>query len=175
MEWIGKLSMQRGPSSTAPSKASRNLGRRTILLVAAGRVFTKLEQGSKCSAKSQRWWSKKVYQRRTDPLLCYIWHARNADEHTIEAVTELNPGSIRYVDPSPEEQAKFNEKMKQLGKPYLALACLDVTPPHVRLVDVVDRGNRYSPPQAYPHPLYAGMMVLSQIEAIVIEAEALIV
>src|SRR5262249_4911621 len=59
----------------------------TSFLVSAGRVFTKLEQGQKHSAKSRAWWSKKVHQRRTDPLLCYIWHARNADEQTIAPVT----------------------------------------------------------------------------------------
>jgi len=118
--------------------------------VSAGRVFTKLEQGSKGSARTREWWSKKVHQRRTDPLLCYIWHARNADEHTIAAVTEQHAGGVKFVDPTPEEQAAFLEQMKKLGKPYLALATIEATRTHVRLLDVVDRGIRYSPPQAYP-------------------------
>jgi hypothetical protein len=48
-------------------------------LVAADRVYTKLEQGSKISDNSKSWWGKKVHERRTDRLLCYVWHARNAE------------------------------------------------------------------------------------------------
>jgi hypothetical protein len=54
-------------------------------LVSAGRVFTKLEQGSKTNNKSKGWWSRILGTRRSDPLLRYIWHARHADEHGIES------------------------------------------------------------------------------------------
>src|ERR1035438_7608475 len=71
-------------------------------LVSAGRVFTKLEQAAKGSSKSEAWWGHQVKQRRTEPLLRYIWHARNADEHGIQPVTEMHPGSIKEVMPTLE-------------------------------------------------------------------------
>jgi hypothetical protein len=65
-------------------------------LVAAARIFTKLEQGSKDFQKSRAWWSTKIHQRRNDSLLRYLWHARNADEHTIEAVTLTHLARIMH-------------------------------------------------------------------------------
>jgi hypothetical protein len=44
-----------------------------VFLVNAGRVFTKLEQASKVTAKSRAWWGKKVNERRGDELLRYVW------------------------------------------------------------------------------------------------------
>jgi hypothetical protein len=35
------------------------------------------------SPKSYAWWGRTVCQRRRDALLRYLFHARNADEHTM--------------------------------------------------------------------------------------------
>jgi hypothetical protein len=40
-------------------------------------------------------------------MLCYLQHARNADEHTLEVVTKNQPGFIREVEPTPEEREAF--------------------------------------------------------------------
>jgi hypothetical protein len=144
----------------------------TAFLTAAGRVFTKLEQGSK--AKSANWFGTKIHQRRTDPLLCYIWHARNADEHTLQQITQQHPGSIVGVTPTPQEVENFHRTMQQQPLPYKALAVLEVTVPHIRMLDVMDRGTRYSPPANIPVPYNAGMLALSMLSAILTEAEALI-
>jgi hypothetical protein len=57
-------------------------------LLAASSIYSKLEQGAKHgSGKSAAWFGRKKSQRKTDPLLRYIHHARNAEEHGIERVT----------------------------------------------------------------------------------------
>lgn len=63
-------------------------------LMSTGRIFTQLELGSKSNPKSFGWFSKKKGERRSDPLIYYMWHARNADEHGLEPVTTRESGSI---------------------------------------------------------------------------------
>ena len=137
-------------------------------------MVTKLEQGAKASPRSGAWFGQKVHQRRSDPLLYYIWHARNADEHTLLEVTEHVPGVIKEVTPTAEETENFHRKMQQKPLPYAALAVIEVTPPHMRLRPVVDRGTTYQPPTSPCNlPLNAGMLALSKLESILKEAEAL--
>ena len=149
-------------------------------LVSAGRVFTKLEQGAKSSGKSGAWWGRKVNERRTEPILRYIWHARNADEHGIQPVTELHPGSIKEVTPTPEETENFHRTMGQQAKPYAALALLEIVNPHVKLVEITDRGVIYKPPATFfgetingPNPHNVGLLALSYLEKILKEADKL--
>jgi hypothetical protein len=47
----------------------------------------------------QPWQGKLARQRRKDPLLRYLKHARNADEHTIEEIIEHVPGH-RTLNPA---------------------------------------------------------------------------
>lgn len=57
------------------------------LLSAGHRIFSKLEQGAKASGTSAAWYGRQKNTRRTYPLLSYIHHARNVDEHRIGALT----------------------------------------------------------------------------------------
>jgi hypothetical protein len=71
----------------------------SAFLAAAGRVYSELQQGAKVSASSKNWFGTKVSQRRSNPLLQYLWHARNADEHpTIEA-TKYQPSFVKEAVP----------------------------------------------------------------------------
>lgn len=56
-------------------------------LMAAGGVYSKLEQGAKGCGASEGWFGRKKHDRKTDELLSYLHHARNADEHGIEPTT----------------------------------------------------------------------------------------
>jgi hypothetical protein len=53
-------------------------------------------------------------------------------------------------------------------------AVLEITEPHVRLLDVIDRGVRYIPPPGFIKPYNTGMLALSILEPILFEAEALV-
>jgi hypothetical protein len=47
-------------------------------------VYTVLEQGAKQSAQSRQWFGAKKAERRADPLLQYLFEARNDEEHGLE-------------------------------------------------------------------------------------------
>jgi hypothetical protein len=53
-------------------------------------------------------------------------------------------------------------------------AVLEITEPHVRLLDVTDRGVSYSPPPGCIKPYNTGMLALSILEPILFEAEAFV-
>jgi hypothetical protein len=94
-----RIEYQRAGQSAATIRASNDFAEIqsawASYLVHSGRIFTKLEQGSKGDNKSKAWWGKKLHERRTDPLLRYLWHSRNADEHTLQQITEMKEASAK--------------------------------------------------------------------------------
>jgi hypothetical protein len=113
-------------------------------LTAASRMFNKLKAGAKACPQSKQWYDAQARQRQDDQLLCYIWHARNVDEHGLEFVTRKQPGSIREVPPTPEEREAFERTKGDRPAAMTGHAVVEITGPHVRLLDVMDRGVRYS-------------------------------
>jgi hypothetical protein len=69
-------------------------------LSAASTIYSKLEQGAKTSGKSAAWFGRKKKDRKDDPLLSYIHHARNSDEHGIENITSRHQ-SYKMPDNNP--------------------------------------------------------------------------
>ena len=117
-------------------------------LSAAHRIFSKLEQGAKVSEKSKTWFGSKKHERKTDPLLAYIHHARNADEHGIERITEVTPGGIGIGTMGATHIKSLaigggRIEAETSGDPLL----IAITPASVRLIPITDRGgNVYKPP-----------------------------
>lgn len=68
-------------------------------LMAAGTFYTALEQGAKQSPASRRWFERKKYERRSDPLLQYVHQARNSEEHGLERVIEISSTHIKLNRP----------------------------------------------------------------------------
>lgn len=137
----------------------------SAFLVSAARIYTRLEQGAKTPPKSYAWWSRKLHDRRNEPLLCYIWHARNADEHGLQKVTNKHPGEFKLVRPAGN----------------LAYGEIQVVYPHIQLVEVVDRGKRYPVPHTHrgseihnPGPHNLGLFALMELEKMLVEAEQLV-
>ncbi|MGB9366481.1 MAG: hypothetical protein WCE79_10750 [Xanthobacteraceae bacterium] len=152
----------------------------SAFLVASGRVYTKLEQGAKSNPRSYGWWGQKVHERRNDPLLSYLWHARNADEHTLGAVTHQDPGYARQVEPTAEERARFEKEMTNFPHPFAVFGVIEAQFAHVKLLDVMDRGVTYKVPYVHkgsevanPHPNNVGLFGLKYLEETLQEAEAL--
>jgi hypothetical protein len=69
----------------------------TGFLIASNRVFTLLEQGSKSSPESVRWFAKHRELRKSDPLLSYLHQARNADEHGLAHITQKMTSRLELV------------------------------------------------------------------------------
>lgn len=62
-----------------------------VFLTSAKNVYTVLEQGSKTSPQSRQWFGAKKQVRKNDPLLQYLYEARNDDEHGLGSSVELAP------------------------------------------------------------------------------------
>jgi hypothetical protein len=114
-------------------------------LVAANTFYSKLERGSKDSGKSAAWYGRKKHERRTDELFKYLHHARNADEHGIEQITQrassfmtLGPGAEATLISDGKSSWTVHDVKGEIGYPQ------DL----VRLFRVHDRkhGNSFDPP-----------------------------
>jgi hypothetical protein len=153
-------------------------------LVAGNRIFSKLEQGAKSNGKSNAWFGRKKYERRTIPLLRYIHHARNADEHGLAKVTERTaPGLALGVGPG---AWRFDGTLGPGGKMKIAAMggqnagqskFVEVMPSKVRLTRVVDSGVPYDPPQNAEHhellPNEAANQALDFLRSMIEEAKQL--
>jgi hypothetical protein len=153
-------------------------------LTAAHRIYSKLEQGAKVAEASKIWFREKKYQRKTDPALQYIHHARNADEHGIVRVTEktagglalgVGPGAWRFDGTLGPGGAM---KITALGDQVPGVSkFIDVIPSKVRLRDVIDRGVKYEPPKRAEGqeltPIEVAKSALVMLQELVEQAESL--
>jgi hypothetical protein len=122
-------------------------------LIAAGRLFSRLEQGAKTNSQSEAWFGRKKHERRTIPMLTYIHHARNADEHGLAKVTDrtvpgialgVGPGAWRFDGTlGPSGQMRITA----LGGQVPGVSkFVEAVPSKVPLIRVMDRGVSYDPP-----------------------------
>lgn len=87
------------------------------LLLAASGIYSKLEKASKKDGKTQGWFGRVKHERRTDPLLSYIHHARNSDEHGIEDITsKMDKGTAAFTFREPYDPKRLEGKSFTLGK-----------------------------------------------------------
>ncbi len=103
--------------------------------------------------KSPKWngWQGKIEKlRKNDDLLLYLVQARGAEEHSVNEISEHQPGSIG-INPA-VGNSLFIEKLEirngqivELRSPQLLR--IDVLPARIRLLPVVNRGRRYEIPQ----------------------------
>lgn len=100
-------------------------------LTHANRVYTKLRAACHGHPLDWSWWKKKMDERRDDPLLAYVHHARNCDTHRLEPMTAHISGGQHVFD------------VPGVGKVY------HNGPAHIRPLSVVDKGVTYDPPNRH--------------------------
>ena len=62
-----------------------------VVLTSSKNIYTVLEQGAKSSPQSMQWFGAKKQIRKSDPLLQYMFEARNDDEHGLGSAVQLKP------------------------------------------------------------------------------------
>lgn len=62
-----------------------------VVLTSSKNIYTVLEQGAKGAAQSMQWLGAKKQIRKSDPLLQYMFEARNDDEHGLGSSVALRP------------------------------------------------------------------------------------
>ena len=73
-------------------------------LVHFERIFHRLEGAA--GGKGDAWYGKVEEFRKKDPLLSYLLHARNVDEHGLVPVTSRHAGMMRFVGAEPMDAAR---------------------------------------------------------------------
>jgi hypothetical protein len=113
------------------------------------RSYTKLRVACR-SAPCKGWCDNVFHTRNRDELLNYVLHARNADEHGVEKITEEKQGGIGI---GPKEGNSLEVDHLEMGPgrivmgPKLAAnARITITPGEIRLIPVRDRGIVYDVP-----------------------------
>ena len=123
-------------------------------LIQSNAIFEILKAASHGSPKGGPWIGRKQNERGDDELLCYMHHARNAEQHGIKPVAQDLPSIALPVAP---ERGKIVSLTVQNGMPVSARfigdsgAELNMTfsPGKPRLVSVIDRGKKYDPPNLH--------------------------
>jgi hypothetical protein len=161
-----------------------------FFLIAAKNVYTTLEQGSKVSAQSRQWFGGKKNERKSDPLLQYLFQARDDDEHGLEDVTTHHPGMTAFGVAAPGFSRAVSIKASTDAAGKLTVHKLESRdqkpilihhiPPHAVLKPVIGRGNiAYNPPTthmgaALPDslPITVGKAARAYLETLVSDAAA---
>ena len=124
-----------------------------LFLTAAKNVYTILQQGSKTTPQSRQWFGGKKQERKTEPLLQYLFQARDDDEHGLANVTEHVPGEMSLTLPQSRDPVVIKHLSVQNGRiEYEGSHPLhvNVTPSTARLAPVCGRGPViYSPPTTF--------------------------
>ena len=156
-----------------------------VFLTAWKGVYTVLEQGSKATAQSRQWFGGKKAERKADPLLQYLFEARNDEEHglfvsvhhtqggfAMRTTQEITTGVTFKFDMATGEAIGTAPD----GKAVVEL--IQHTPPGPELRPVTARGGViYEPP--FEHlgkridirPLPVAEVALAYAQALVAEAE----
>jgi hypothetical protein len=150
------------------------------------RAFTKLKIAAK-DGPAKGWYDKIEHARKTDELLIYVRHARNADEHGVEEITQKQ---MRHILMKPKDRTKRTQvdyvgmRTDPSGNTTVAAGPIamqnlniEVTPSKVVLIPVRDRGSTYQPPAQHlgmpitPDPIEVARLALAYLEATLADAE----
>jgi hypothetical protein len=130
------------------------------IIAQLSRFYSKLEQGAKGCATSEPWFGQIKKARGSDPLMSYIHHARNSDEHGLDHITQRRADSMTLGFPATTEVKVGFEMMiddkgamhvwnPTVDSPNGGINSVEIVNPRVELVSVKDRGVVYAPPQMH--------------------------
>lgn len=156
------------------------------MLVYGNRVFSKLEQGAK-TGDSKGWFDGIKNARRTDEVMRYLQHARNADEHTPRASLSINNSqqSITCSADLPPGSDIAEIGMDDFGNlvlhsPGPGISLIEFAPRSVEAQSVRDRGVEYPVP-AIPEEIqsldklrWLASQFIDSLHEIIVEAAALL-
>lgn len=155
------------------------------------RFFSKLEQGAKGCNASEPWFGRVKQARKADPLLAYLHHARNSDEHGLDHITQRGADGMKLGFPATTEvkvgfemmiddKGAMHVRNPTVDSPNGGINSVEIVNPRVELIPVKDRGVVYHPPQMHDakpivdhSPLGCGRLAIASLEAILSEARSL--
>ena len=102
------------------------------------------------------WFGMVKAQRKSNPFLRYVFHARGAEAHSIQTATERQPGTLTFRPTGPI-RVRFETNPDGSKKPVTSGPPLkyDFTPGKVIMKAVVNYGVEYEPPDDQPPHIHA--------------------
>lgn len=151
--------------------------------------FDQMHVITKPNARTSSWYGAKHAERRRDPLLKYIWEARNSNEHSVADVTHFVQGNRLIGIPGPGQSNAIsisgiiggpdeNFRVTPLdGLPVHSI----IEPSHAVLLPVKSRDGRiYEPPQSHlsvqlqdVSPGSVASLAVAYMERLIVEASKL--
>lgn len=150
-------------------------------LSATNSIYSKLEQGAKTNGKSSAWFGRVKRIRKSDQLLCYLHHARNAEEHGLIGSLGLGRPKLEKIALD-AEVAKGEAKIIVRDRKNRPAAALKASVGKSKLVAVRDDryGDTFPVPREHLGKRLTSMpitelaaLAMVYFEALVSEAETL--
>jgi len=117
------------------------------------RVWIKCKAQYESSFRWQGWSVQIVRLRRNDPLLSYLKNARDADQHTVTAITARRPSELTLTAGGPQGRALIKrltiDKNGQLAMEGVGVLNVVFRPEQTRLLPVVNRSRTYPVPRSH--------------------------
>lgn len=163
----------------APSNGAHIIAHWAEFLSAAGSFYAILEQASKISDHGKSWFGRKKHERKSDPLLSYVHHARNTEEHGVAPIAKLASSGIELVS----QGAAVKLESDGIGTWNVVEMSGDVRFKNdvVKLLTVTDVrfGDSFHPPVKHMGapliepvtPALLSQLALAHIERLFVEAE----
>ena len=182
-----KEKLERAKSAIIKLQHSKTFAERSAswadFLVASSGVYSKLEQGSKSNGKSTAWFGRKKHDRKKNPLLSYIHHARNTEEHGIAPTTERKNGSLTISgDFSLKGDIGSGGTLNITPLPDGRFPVVEIEKPTIILVGVTDDrfGDSFDPPNEHlgtplsnNSPLTVANLAIAYLSILIEEASKL--
>jgi hypothetical protein len=150
-------------------------------------IYEKLRNGAKYNGVSEGWYGRVKHARKTDELLRYLHHARNADLHGLDPSVQRNFNApiIETIKNAAEVDKSKGEYLLRINtghpnQPWLIKAKF---PSSIRLIPVVDDRDKsvFPVPQSHMGKRLPSMKIpevaalaLKFFERIIAEAETMI-
>ncbi|WP_046004029.1 hypothetical protein [Pseudoalteromonas rubra] len=145
------------------------------------KVWNKAERGCQhCRNTFQPWQGQFSKDRRKDQLLKYLKQARDADNHSIQEVTEVKPGhrTMNFVNPNgghiKDMRIVNGQVVHYEGDPMIVAD----HPPTVVALKIKNSGNWYNPPREHmgvalksTHPVEIAELGLTYYQSFLDKAE----
>lgn len=185
-----RLDYARGAvEALAKGKNSKEIGRAwQEYLSNIDAIYEKLRNGSKYNGASEGWYGRVKHIRKTDELLRYLHHARNADLHGLDQSVQhkFNAPIIETVKTAAEVDKSKGEYLLRINtgrpdQPWLIKAKFPAT---IKLIPVIDDRDKsvFPVPQSHLGQKLPTMKIpelaalaLKFFEGVIAEAETIIV
>lgn len=124
-------------------------------LLASNAIYSIIEQAAKSSPKGNPWFGTKKKERKDDPLLSYMHHARNSDEHGIEPIAQDLPFLAGPFEETGHVVSMSFDDGRPVGGVFRGESGIErdlkFSPPKPSLIRVFDRryGDSFDPPDQH--------------------------